>query len=219
VAAWGERKLHTLVVDAAPNAGTPHEMALIDLKVCVEPLAGNVSFVAARGLPMKFVDARGSTAGFLDAMADAVPQAQVILVHAAASDLARLFARHTLRPLLLADTGAHSVTSAYAGMKLLSQRLGLMAYDLIIADDPSSQRVPRVAERMSSCGDQFLGAALHDWIVLDPAADANEPVGEELMHLALGLLAADSDSHWAPLPGAHPLPTSGHAPLSDWGPI
>jgi flagellar biosynthesis protein FlhG len=202
VAAYGQRGLHTLVVDAAPTASEPHELALIDMPACVERLAQHVSFLAARGLPMRFVDARGSSAGFLDALADAAPQAQVILVHAAASDLCRLFMRRTLRPLLLADTGPESVTHAYAAMKFLAQRLGLLAYDLIVAASPASERVARVAECIAGCGDRFLGAALHDWIALDPASDANAPVPDELVQLATALLVADNAT------------TSTHAPLA-----
>lgn len=209
-AAWGERGAHTLVVDAAPEAGAPHEMALIDLKVCIERLAPTVSFLAARGLPMKFVDARGSTATFLDALADVAPEANVILVHAAATDLARLFGRRTLRPLLVADAALDSVPEAYAGMKVLAQRLGLMAYDLVVAADPASGYPARVAERLAGCADRFLGAALHDWVALDPVEDAQAPVDEALMQLALGLLAADDA---AALPPRIGLP---HAPASDW---
>ncbi|HSB99140.1 MAG TPA: flagellar biosynthesis protein, partial [Burkholderiaceae bacterium] len=57
--------LHTLVVDAADSAPAPHEMALLDLPSCVEPLSDDVSYLAARGLPIRHVDSQGRCAGFL----------------------------------------------------------------------------------------------------------------------------------------------------------
>ena len=44
-----------------------------------------------RGLPLRHVDTRGSCAGLLRQLADAAPQADVVLVHAGASELSRLF--------------------------------------------------------------------------------------------------------------------------------
>jgi flagellar biosynthesis protein FlhG len=29
--------------------------------------------------------------------------------------------------------------------------------------------------QIATCADDFLGAVLRDWVLLDPAADANEP--------------------------------------------
>ena len=37
------------------------EMALVDLAACVEPLSERVAYLAARGLPLRFVDTSGST--------------------------------------------------------------------------------------------------------------------------------------------------------------
>ena len=101
-AAFAERGLHTLVVDAADTASTPQELAGIDLAACAQQLSRSVSFLAARGLPMRWLDSRGLTTGFLQALSEAAPRADVILVHAGASDLARMFAGRAPRPLLLA---------------------------------------------------------------------------------------------------------------------
>ena len=67
--------LHTLVVDAADNAPAPHEMALIDLPSCVEAVSDDVSYLAARGLPIRHVDSQGRCASFLEALEQAAPQA------------------------------------------------------------------------------------------------------------------------------------------------
>ena len=99
-----------------------------------------MSYLAARGLPLRHVDTRGSSAHFLDRLQAAAPQARVVLVHAGAPDLARLFGRRALRPLLLAADQPDSLTHAYAAMKLLVMRCALMSYDLLLAAPPEHRR-------------------------------------------------------------------------------
>ncbi|MBX9716756.1 MAG: flagellar biosynthesis protein [Burkholderiaceae bacterium] len=172
---FAEQGCHTLVVDAGENAPEPHEIAPLDLAECVERLSNEVSYLAARGLPIRHVDAQGSTAGFLDAVSRAAPEADVVLVHASASDLCRLFMRREAitrpRPLLLADDRPVSVTHAYAAMKLLTQRAGLLVHDLLLSAAPSSPRAERIAMQIATCADDFLGAVLRDWMQVDPASD------------------------------------------------
>jgi flagellar biosynthesis protein FlhG len=176
---FAEQGCHTLVVDAAESSPEPNEMAWVDLSACVETLSSEVSYLAARGLPLRYVDARGSTAGMLDAVQRAAPAADVVLVHASASDLCRLFMHHDLlwrpRPLLLADDHPLSVKQAYASMKLLTQRGGLVVHDLMLAAAPESPRAERIAIQIATCADDFLGAVLRDWIQVDPASDARSP--------------------------------------------
>ncbi|HUG22555.1 MinD/ParA family ATP-binding protein [Piscinibacter sp.] len=173
-AAFGEHGKHTLVVDAAERSPAHSEMATLELSECIETLSPQVSYLAARGLPIKFVDTHGSTASFLQAASDAAPFADVVLVHAAATDLCRMFARSEARPLLLADDRPASVTHAYAAMKLLTQRAGLVVHDLMLSAAPSSPRAERIAMQIATCADDFLGAVLRDWVLIDPATDANE---------------------------------------------
>jgi hypothetical protein len=185
--AFAEHGKHTLVVDAGERANAPTEMAFFDLAECIEPLSARVSYLAARGLPVRFVDASGSTAPFLQAVMDAAPHADVLLVHAGASDLCRLFARtaaaETTRPLLLADDRPASVTHAYAAMKLLTQRAGLVVHDLLLGAAPQSPRAERIAMQIATCADDFLGAVLRDWVRIDPACDASEAPTPELRRL------------------------------------
>lgn len=183
VCATPERKV--LVVDAA--RGTPHELASVDLAACIEPLADNLSYLAARGLPVRYVSARGSCEAFLDALTDAAPEAAVVIVHADAHELGRLFARRAPRPLLLAADHPASVTSAYANMKLLAQRHGLMAFDLLLVAAANSPRTPRIAEQLALTAERFAGAVLHDWAAIDPTAQGDWP--RALQRLAQGLLA------------------------------
>ncbi|MFT3664536.1 flagellar biosynthesis protein [Piscinibacter sp.] len=187
-----ELGLHVLVVDASERAGAPSELALMDLADAIEPLSQGVSYLAARGLAIRHVDATGSTAPFLAALADAAPRAEVILVHAPATELARLFARGAelarrsgdeaalVRPLLLADDRPASVTHAYAALKLLTQRAGLVVHELMLAAAPGSPRAERIAMQLATCADDFLGAVLRDWVRVDPATDAAEPPDEAL---------------------------------------
>ena len=186
--ACAQRDRKVLVVDAA--GADPHEMAALDLAACVEPLADKLLYLAARGLPLKHVDSRGTCEGFLRAIADAVPEAGVVIVHAEPLDLGRLFARHELRPLLLAADHPASVTQAYAGLKLLAQRHSLMAFGLLLAAVPGEPRVPRIAEQLALTADRFVGAALHDWACIDPT-DAGVPRG--LARLVQGLLHLETE--------------------------
>ncbi len=189
-AAFSELRLRTLVVDAGEHSPPPSELAQVELAHCVERLSPTVSYLAARGLPLRYTNAHGSAASFLDAVAEAAPEVDVILLHAPAPELARVIAQRELRPLLLADTNPASVTEAYAGMKWLSHRAGLMVYSLLMACHPQLRLAPRIAQQIQSCADGFLGAVLRDWACLDPRASSQAPLATELRHLARELLLA-----------------------------
>jgi flagellar biosynthesis protein FlhG len=185
--AFGEHGKHTLVVDAAERASEHSEMALLDLAECIETLSSQVSYLAARGLPVRFVDSTGSTNAFLRAVIEAAPHCDVVLVHASASDICRMFARSPeidrVRPLLMADDRPASVTHAYAAMKILTQRAGLVVHDLLLGAARHSPRSERIAMQIATCADDFLGAVLRDWVRIDPASDATEPPTPELRRL------------------------------------
>ena len=198
--AFAERGAKVLVVDAAERAGTAGEMAMIDLGQCVERLSPQVAYLAARGLPIRFVDARGSTHGFLERAAEAAPGCDVVLVHADARELCRMFAhgrRHAAPhaitsldsidapcPIVLADDRPESVTHAYASMKLLATRAGLVVADLLLGAAPHSPRADRIAEKLAGCADNFFAGVLRDWARIDPAGDAGDAPSEGLRRLA-----------------------------------
>lgn len=179
---------HTLVVDAAERAPAPGELAVVSLAECVETLSADVSYLAARGLPLRYVDTRGATTAFLQAAADAVPQADVILVHAPAGDVCRLFAHadpaRCARPLVFSDERPASVTHAYAAIKLLTQRAGLNVHDLLLSAAQGSRRAERIAQQLSRCADDFLGAAQRECLRIDPASHAHEAPGAALQRWA-----------------------------------
>ena len=188
-----------LVVDAADHSPAPHELAMLDLAVCIEALSARVSYLPARGLPMAHVDTRGCSGGFIDALQQAAPHADVILLHADAGDLARLLVRRSARPMLIGADHPESIKHAYATCKLLAQRCGLMTFDLLLAAAPGSPRLNSMASSLAHCADGFLGALLHDWAQIDPAGDVAGDADESLTRL---LAAQMNLQDAAGLPGA-----------------
>jgi hypothetical protein len=184
----------TLVIDAAERSPEPDEIADIDLSACIEPLSSDVFYLAGRGLPLRYVDSSGSTAPFLEAVAQAAPQAEVALVHANAVDMCRLFSRSAAKPLLLADDHPNSVTHAYAGMKLLTHRADLKVYDLLLCVDPESPRADRIAAQLAACAEDFFGGVVRQSVLIDPASAVRDAPTQELLRWAyLAIQAAETD--------------------------
>lgn len=181
--ALAQSGIPVLLVDGADGSPAPRDVALLDLGACVEPLDERTHYLAARGLARAHVDTRGAATGFLTALANAAPQAQVIVVHGEASDLARVFQRVDARPMLIASDRVESVKHAYAAMKLFAQRAQLMTFDLLMCAPAGSRRARAVASSMAGCADQYVGAMLSDWALIDPACDVTERPGEDLLHL------------------------------------
>ena len=125
-----------------------------------------------------------------------------MLVHAGTSDLARLFAARPMRPLLQAGDSPRSLTEAYAALKRLAQRPGWLSHDVLLLADPQGPRTAKLGESLSSCAERFLGAAVHDAVVLDPAPAAG--VSAPLLQMLRAQLAQDS----------HPAPAAVAAPAA-----
>ena len=173
---FAERGLNTLVVDAADTAPEPGELAFIDL--------------AARGLPMQHVDTRGSCASFIPRMVNVVADVDVVVIHAEARVLARMLGEQPLRPILLASGASESLTHAYAALKLLVQRLGLMSFDLVTPSVKGRGPTPaQIARRVAECADRFLAAAMHDSATIDPTVAFGGAAGPDLMRLASAQLS------------------------------
>ena len=181
-----------LVVDAALSAPAPHELARLDLAAGIEPMMPGVAYLPARGLPLQYVDTRGSAARFVQALFDAVPSADVVLLHAEAAELARLLARTAARPLLMAADHPESLKAAYASCKLLLQRTGLATYDLLLAASPRSPRALGIVASLRGCADSFLGALLHDWALIDPTLPA--PLAHEALRRAMADITGAGDA-------------------------
>ena len=186
---FAEQGLNTLVVDAADTAPEPGELAFIDLGACVEPLSPQLAYLAARGLPMQHVDTHGSCASFIPRMMNVVYDVDVVVIHAEARVLARMLGEQPLRPVLLASGASESLTHAYAALKLLVQRLGLMSFDLVMPTARGRGPMPaQIARRVADCADRFLGAAMHDSATIDPDIAFGQGSGPDLMRLAAAQL-------------------------------
>ena len=195
VLAAGGRQV--LVVDAGAGAPVHSELAGLDLAVCIERVAQRVGYLPARGLPLSYVDTRGSAGSFITALQAAAPWADVVLLHAEGHELARVLARRSARPVLVGADHPESIKHAYASAKLLVQRCGLMTYDLLLAASPASPRLASISASLARCVDSFLGALLHHTAVVDPAGDLAETADEAMRSVLVGQLTLD-DSPWEP---------------------
>ena len=101
--------------------------------------------------------------------------------------------RRAARPILICSDEAEAVKHAYAACKLLAQRCSLMTFDLLLAAKPRSRRVPTIAQTLSNCADNFLGAVLHDWAVIDPAVAPREEAEPSLDRVLAAQLTLQSD--------------------------
>lgn len=195
----------TLVVDAADTSPEASEMAEIDLPGCVEALGSRVHYLAARGLPLRHVNARGSSEAWLAAVQSAAPRADAIVLHANARDLVRLLGRRALRPVLMASVDGPGLTDAYTSMKLLAQRSGLLTFDLLIDLQDGPRRALRMAERLAQTGDTFLGSVLRTFAGVDCSRPLDAPLEPALIRLATEQLLNDD--------AGLPVPRAAQAPL------
>ena len=210
MAAQGRR---VLVVDASATSPLPHELARVDLRACIENLSPGVCYLPARGLPLSYVDTRGSASAFIDALQAAAPEVDVMLLHCEAQDLARVLKRRAARPLLLGADHPESIKHAYASCKLLVQRCGLMTFDLLLSASSRSPRAAAIAHSLGGCADKFLGAVLRHSAVLDPAGETGAALDPALAQL----LAAQLDLDEAPAaPTPLPVPATAFSPPPFW---
>ena len=79
-------------------AGAARTGARWTCAACIEPLSPRVSYLAARGLPLRHVDTRGSSAPSSTRCSRPRRRPSVLLVHAGAPDLARLFSAARAAP-------------------------------------------------------------------------------------------------------------------------
>lgn len=180
-----------LVVDAGEQSPELPEEGVLDLWACVETLSPRVAYLPARGLPRRHVDAQGSAAGLLQALMRGPKQVDAVLLHASATELARIFSHRATRPILLAGEDPSSVQHAYAALKLLARRGACPSFDLLLLAPPRSARLPRIAQSLSDCAERFADAALHEWAAAHPTAPASDSPEPALLRLAAAQLALD----------------------------
>ncbi|MEY4753449.1 MAG: hypothetical protein RJA44_1124 [Pseudomonadota bacterium] len=185
--------LTTLLVDASERGGVPNELASFDLAEGIELLSARVSYLAARGLPVQWVDSHGSTRAFLDAVAEAATGSEVVLIHGTALEMVRLFGRvgpgmPRPRPVLLCDDTVPAMTHAYAALKILAQRADWRSHDLMMCAPPDTVQARRVAERLGQCAEMFLGGVQRSWVQIDPAEPATVAPSPALQQLVRQML-------------------------------
>lgn len=207
-----------LVVDAGAGAPAAHELSRIDLAHGIERISQRVAYLPARGLPLRYVDTRGSAAGFIEAVQTAAPWADTLLLHADSPELARVLQKRSVRPVLLAADHPESVKHAYAGAKLLAQRCGLLSYDLLLVAARHSPRLRAIEHSLAQCLDNFMAAFLHHCAVVDPAeypaAEGLAQPDEALQALLAAQLALDEGlGAWPAAPTAPGIGGTGFAPL------
>ena len=159
--------------------------------------------VEGRPQVMRIVSGVTASQALLDAAVEA--EADLVLVHAGTVDLTRLFAHQRMRPLLVGADTPRAMTEAYATLKRLTQRPGWMAHDLLIVADPRGPRTERLGESLAECAERFLGAAIHDCVVIDPHTEP-QLADARLTHLLRAQMAQDLLHDSAAMPLAHHAP-------------
>lgn len=207
----------TLLVDAADSSPPTRDMACLDLAACVEQLDQRTAYLAARGLPRSHVNTRGSAASLLTALGAVAPHADMVVLHGEMLDLARIFPRCEVRAMLITSDHVEAVKHAYAAIKILAQRCGLMTYDLLMVAPAGSRRARAIVASLSSCAEGYMGALMNSWAHIDPAVDVTEPPGTDLCRL---LLRQRQLSHHpeSPTSPARDVPahSSSTAPSTSW---
>lgn len=178
-AALAQLGLYTLVVDVCEEPGQtrPRKAPMVDLADHIQVLGDRTASLSARGLPGRWADVNGSTQGFLQAVIDAAPLSQAVVVHGSASALAQMFGRGTLhlsqpRPIVICDAQPDAMTHAYAALKVLSQRAGWVAHDLLVSAAAGSPGICLVKDRLAQCASLFFGGVRHDAVDIDPRTAA-----------------------------------------------
>lgn len=166
-AALEQLGLYTLLVDArVPCRAVPGYAA-----GGIQVLTDRTSCLMAHGVSAR----TGQTV--LQAVVDAAPLSQAVVVHGGAAELLHLFTSGEVplsppRPIVLCDERPAAVTHAYAALKVLSQRAHWDAHDLLVGAATGSAGIQRVKERLERAAALFFGGVRHDVIHVDPAAAA-----------------------------------------------
>jgi flagellar biosynthesis protein FlhG len=189
--ALAEQRRSLLVLDAGERSPAMPEAAVLGLEPCIERLSPRIGYLAGRGLPGLYLDTQGAAGGLLDALADAAPAADAMLVHASAAEVGRIFRGRVMRPVLLVSDEIDSVKHAYASLKLLQRRCGWSTFDLLMLAPPGRLRPQRAVQSMAECAERFIGVALHDWAQVDPRVAPQRAPGAELHRMVAAQLRVD----------------------------
>jgi flagellar biosynthesis protein FlhG len=191
-AALAAQGCNTLVIDAAESAAEPVPAVLDDPALGIEPLGDGLSYLAARGLQQRLLEARGSAAQWLQRLAASAPQCDVLMVHAGAAELSRFLEGRALSPLLLAAEGADSLAHALASLRLLASHHRCAQFDLLLGAPVSSPQAVRAVRHLAGCARSRPGVVLREGVAVDPARRADAAaVPPALARLATALLETE----------------------------
>jgi hypothetical protein len=171
-----------LLVDGASSSPAAPASAALDLASGIRVLSRGIHYLPAGGLLHRYVDAQGSAGRFLDELLRAAPDVDTILVHADASDMARLFRHRPHVPLLLTVDEPESLKEAYTNWKWLNLRCAWSQARLLVAKT-SAERGEQMARTLSSCAAQFMDATLLDHAVVGSDAPDLSAPNEALLSL------------------------------------
>ena len=139
---------------------------------CIERLSERVSYLPARGLPIRFVDATGSTARVAAARSPkrrrGLTSSSSTPARPSCAGCSRAPRRHAATrppcPLVLADDRPRQRHPCLCGDEAAWRSAPACAvHDLLLGAAPQSPRAERIASQMASCADSFFGAVLRDW--------------------------------------------------------
>ncbi|MCW7540521.1 hypothetical protein OOT46_22100 [Aquabacterium sp. A7-Y] len=186
--------LHTLVVDAVPGPqtrGVDVATAIardLDLGQWIDDFDARTSVLAAGDSLSCFAETEGGAALLFEALREAAPTADVIIIHAGASVLSALFGGKRVRPLIFTGDDAQSLTHAYASMKILAQFGGLHQHAVVMDAGAQAIGVPPAALRLVRCVSDFLGGEAHLVAVTSTANDNEHVLAQSLHQLSMNLL-------------------------------
>ena len=183
VAACESQGARVLVVDAGEDSPPASPLTALDLHEGMELLSERIAYLPARGLIRRHVGEDGTAQGLLDALRQAAPGAEVTLLHAPASELARLCVGHLMRPVVLSSDQVEAIKHAYASAKYLKQRLQWSTFDLGVVSTSTTSRLEGLVDHFSACADRFFDAVLSHWFAVNPAAPSDTPVDERLQDM------------------------------------
>lgn len=209
--ALGRHGLRCLVVDAVPGAGG-QDRALAQalargagLERWIEHVETHVAVLAADPAAWCAGADRALLARWSRALQQAAPDTDVVVFHAQAELLSRLFARHEVCPLVLCGDTPDSLTHAYAGIKTLSLQAGLRRQAVLLDLPRHEAQLPAAAVRLARCARDFLGAELHPLAWTHAMGASEQALAHQLSGLSIGLLREALEP---------PPPAPGHATMS-----
>jgi flagellar biosynthesis protein FlhG len=209
-AALEDLRLYTLLVDASGNGSSRHRTGGGS-----HGLASRIDVLTDRIACLPMPEWTTSAApGGLQALTEAAPLSQAVLVLGSATMLTALFgpAGRILsrpRPIVICDARDTSIRHAYGQLKTLAGASDWRDYDVLMSADEGDPAAWHVPGRLAQCAERFLGGVMHDCVSMAPSTPVTLRSAEllaEFMESSLDAAAAfvlpDAGMHAAVAPQA-----------------